>query len=1487
MLAILLYLFTIPIRSVETFSDDFSQFPIYWNLHTQHCYHHNISIPLDEYGILYNEGHSFRGDNVVIFYEYSFGRFPYFKNYNLSEAVNGGMPQLVDIEEHLFKVAEHVNENIPHEDFGGIAVIDFEEWRPLFSLNWGSKRIYTRKSIELVKHRYPFLSDRDARSLAEEEFNYAAKKIFVETISLCRRMRPFAKWGFYGFPYCNYNAGETENHQCSKKYENFNNELFPIFTAGNALFPSIYLDMKKNENRGYVMAVLREALRISGNAAERLPIYAYTKFEYKPYENFDSFYTKEDVCNTIKQSADMGADGLVLWSTSANMVQRCTYLANYITNELGPIVELIRKRIERCRSLRCSSNGKCVTDQMVAKCSVRVNPQIYSCQCDQHYYGDSCQHHRGYNFLYRKEEESEPSETVLNDGLFYYLEHDSLGITEAPLQLVGFIFYFVIYHLAQSSEDHLEGFSKLLIEQFELQSRVALVDEELQSLREEVEIKNEDPVSLLDTAKNGLEKVFNTRIEVLQDLVNAAEAAAQEYIHDTPEMEFHTPLDEISCENEIRRMNESDVRIPANRGRSKSGTHVNIESYQCDARVRRDFAWTGSRVVEDVMRKNKDKYPEMGHQFIGTYSGLTRMYPWRHWETEPSQITIDLYDPKFRPWFVNAETTPKDIIFLIDYSGSVKGPTMHLIKITMMYVMSTLTPNDHFYGVYFNSHFGPILNCHNTTFIPATTANKRVFFERLGQLEERDQAHLEAPLKFSLDVLRDNLETNSSLFINSRSGGHKLIMLFTDGVDEWPSEALEEEISIRGEDPVRIFGFSMGYGTGQLPLLNYLACKTFASYSVVDSIMDVKPQSRSFLDFLSEEHSRYLKNIPVNERQISWTNLYMEAQGMGPSITLSLPVLNKKRNLIWSNHGMAGVAGLDISLAEITKFLPTGEKVYGYVVDHNGILLYHRNLILPKTEVHCIRRSACYDASQVRSKAGSGLRVQYGFSDQRVYRLVGLIDSIPTIDMFELEGSSEAMKKLRSLVLKHSCSGDKILDGNREFYCESVSNTPFTVVIVNTLDQDTLTLSSAISKFLVGQSPLVSYFLSKRDICNWMLDRISPELRFSALLELDCLQDLSLTKGLVNSVHKWASSWPSREITSNTSCEEISLPVGFDSRFFINSFVHSRAQISTFFPRCSALTMKAVTAKFDKERYIKDPSSNLQMTIRNNIILAYKSLTDQNQNRLAVVGVQWKPDYVDSLFRNWTSSKMDWLAKCKRKDCLIVTRSGFVVASSTRKRLNHLAVFDPQLFSTLVDHNLVNVTISYDAQGECPVKKVAPWSSSSNSHRGVFRTFLDLVVLFVKKTFWFDVFFMSKNSRVVAQPSMSGGICRFQRIKPIERCILRNVHYSLSLNISKQMQLSNLKCSRYARLFSIANTHLTLVEVDRSCPGFRGAKRNYPVEPEKMESCDKIGNFEGRKPKPYNISISQLDFTAECAGNSAYPNKFTLALGAALFSILF
>ncbi|RCN26419.1 hypothetical protein ANCCAN_27855 [Ancylostoma caninum] len=118
--------------------------------------------------------------------------------------------------------------------------------------------------------------------------------------------------------------------------------------------------------------------------------------------------------------------------------------------------------------------------------------------------------------------------------------------------------------------------------------------------------------------------------------------------------------------------------------------------------------------------------------------------------------------------------------------------------------------------------------------------------------------------------------------------------------------------------------------------------------------------------------------------------------------------------------------------------------------------------------------------------------------------------------------------------------------------------------------------------------------------------------------------------------------------TANFSCEDLPLPPDFPKQYFINAFVHTRSRIEAFFPSCTKSYMKEVIAKFDEERADKENSTGLlQFSVRNDVIVAYRSITDRYDNRLAVVGVQWRMPYANALFLNWTRSSKQW-SDCKK-----------------------------------------------------------------------------------------------------------------------------------------------------------------------------------------------------------------------------------------------
>uniref|UniRef100_A0A915PHQ8 Hyaluronidase n=1 Tax=Setaria digitata TaxID=48799 RepID=A0A915PHQ8_9BILA len=147
---------------------------IIWNVPSEQCESH-YTIPVQEYGILVNDRQKFYGNNIVTLYEEKFGLYPYYRNFSdPKSAINGGIPQRASIKAHLSKVRLDIAKAMPNRSFDGLAIVDYEKWRPLWEHNWYTKRIYQRESVAYVKQRYKSISDRSAELIAINEFNRAA-----------------------------------------------------------------------------------------------------------------------------------------------------------------------------------------------------------------------------------------------------------------------------------------------------------------------------------------------------------------------------------------------------------------------------------------------------------------------------------------------------------------------------------------------------------------------------------------------------------------------------------------------------------------------------------------------------------------------------------------------------------------------------------------------------------------------------------------------------------------------------------------------------------------------------------------------------------------------------------------------------------------------------------------------------------------------------------------------------------------------------------------------------------------------------------------------------------------------------------------------------------------------------------------------------------------------------------------------------------------
>lgn len=258
-----------------------------WNAPTASCLsQYGVDLDLGTFSIVQNQNQTFMGENITIFYSEKLGLYPRYSSHG--EAVNGGVPQNASLDEHLRAASDDIRTYIPDRDFQGLAVVDWESWRPVWERNWDSKQVYWEGSRALVRSRHPDWSPAQVEAAARAEFEDAGRKFMEETVKLGQEERPNGLWGFYGFPNCyNYYSDKSTNYtgECPAAELKRNNELFWLWNASSALYPDIYLSL---ELRGLGREVLLythhrilEAMRAGAQVTPSMPpVFPYARIVY-------------------------------------------------------------------------------------------------------------------------------------------------------------------------------------------------------------------------------------------------------------------------------------------------------------------------------------------------------------------------------------------------------------------------------------------------------------------------------------------------------------------------------------------------------------------------------------------------------------------------------------------------------------------------------------------------------------------------------------------------------------------------------------------------------------------------------------------------------------------------------------------------------------------------------------------------------------------------------------------------------------------------------------------------------------------------------------------------------------------------------------------------------------------------------------------------------------------------------------------------------
>jgi hypothetical protein len=145
----------------------------------------------------------------------------------------------------------------------------------------------------------------------------------------------------------------------------------------------------------------------------------------------------------------------------------------------------------------------------------------------------------------------------------------------------------------------------------------------------------------------------------------------------------------ISCIN--RTFDENYKNFKKGVNRNQSTIHVPTNVYKQDLIINMTAYWT--RTLNEEFKKNYDNDNEMFWQYFCSSTGLYRLYPGIYWSYPKNE---DLFDCRLQSWYIMAAASPKDVVILLDRSGSMTGLRLGIAKKLIEAIMDTLSDNDFF-----------------------------------------------------------------------------------------------------------------------------------------------------------------------------------------------------------------------------------------------------------------------------------------------------------------------------------------------------------------------------------------------------------------------------------------------------------------------------------------------------------------------------------------------------------------------------------------------------------------------------------------------------------------------------------------------------------------------------------------------------------------------------------------------------------------------
>ncbi|XP_042600299.1 voltage-dependent calcium channel subunit alpha-2/delta-1 [Cyprinus carpio] len=929
-------------------------------------------------------------------------------------------------------------------------------------------------------------------------------------------------------------------------------------------------------------------------------------------------------------------------------------------------------------------------------------------------------------------------------------------------------------------------------------------------------VKTNNAAQLVETAARNIENFLKKRAAALETLATAAENFQMEHQwkdeFEEDDIVYFNAKDNLEAnetEGRKNRIRPEFKEDPSFKNRLTSynhtAVHIPTDIYDGSTIVLNELNWT--EALEDVFKKNREEDPTLLWQVFGSATGLARYYPASPWmDARKTPSKIDLYDVRRRPWYVQGAASPKDMLILVDASGSVSGLTLKLIRTSVSEMLETLSDDDYVNVVHFNT------KVNNTAcfdhLVQANVRNKKILKDAVQNITAKGITNYTKGFEFAFNQLSNPNVT--------RANCNKIIMLFTDGGEERAEEVFSR---YNIDKKVRVFTFSVGqhnYDTGPI---KWMACANKGYFYEIPSIGAIRINTQEYLDVLGRPM------VLADAKQVQWTNVYLDALELGLVITGTLPVFNKTKSREGASRKqhqsqlILGVMGVDVSLDDIKRLTPRftiGPNGYYFAIDPNGYVLLHPNL-QPKNPKFQEPVTLDFLDAELENDIKVQIRTLMIDRDPGEKTIETLVKSqderyidrgIRTYTWAPVNGTDYSLALVLPEYSLHYIEAN-LGDTIKQAMCDVVSEKlifgiyGYTFIAPREYCKD-LKVSSNNTQFLMDFNEYIDRKTPNDPLCNLTLvNRL--------------LLDAGLTADLLN-------VWKDQNVDG-----------------VLARFVATDGGITRVYPKSAGEEWGENSETYDSSFYKRSLDNDIyiftapyvnksrESGYESGILVSKAVDLDINGAKLkpAVVGVKLNVSAWMNSFINATTKKncKDEICGClrndKQVDCVILDDGGFLLMSNQDEYITQIGQFfgevDPVLMITLVNTSLFSFNKTYDYQSVCDPERETKAAAGLRFYFFCVPTIADMLTV----GWWASTAVWSVLQQLLLSltlPNIVGTVYSEDDLSDAfskESCITEQTQYFFeneNKSFSGAMDCGN--CSRMYRAEKLPNTNLVFLISD-------------------------------------------------------------------------